>query len=211
MTDTATPPDAGRRLDPTGGAPIVARGAAYYRYTRYAFSALLLAMAAWFGYDGYVKYPRDNELHLLHVRNPAQYPDDYPTHDPTSILLQKVLAATLPFAGLGLVAWTLYRSRGAYRLDGDVLSVPGHPDVPLGAITTIDKSKWDRKGIARLDYELPSGHKGRLTLDDFIYDRPPTDRILETIETRLGVTTPAPDASPPTSPETDPSDPVAPA
>jgi hypothetical protein len=206
MNDTATQP-----APASPDAVIVARGASYYRWTRYAFSALLLGMAAWFGYDGYVKYPRDNELHLLHVRNPQQYPDDYPTHDATSILLQKVLAATLPFVALGLVGWTLYRSRGAYRLSGEVLSVPGHPDVPLSAITTIDKSKWDRKGIAKIDYDLP-GRKGRLTLDDFIYDRPPTDQILETIEAKLGVA--APDAPPPAPPDpapsdTDPSDTVA--
>ena len=187
---TATTPDTASFA---ADEPIVARGAAYYRYTRYAFAAMLLAMAAWFGYDGFVKYPRHNELHLLHVRNPEQYPDDYPTHDPTSILIQKVLAATLPLVGVGMIAWTLYRSRGAYRLAGDVLSVPGHPDLPLTAITTIDKSLWDRKGIAKIDYELPTGQKGKLTLDDFIYDRPPTDRILETIEARLGVAEPSAD------------------
>jgi len=168
-------------------AEIVARGGAYYRNTRYAFSVLLLAMAAWFGYDGFVKYPRDNAQHLLHARDPKQYPQDYPTHDPDSILIQKALAATLPLAGFGMLGWTLYRSRGAYRLAGDILRVPGHPDVPLTAVTQIDKSKWDRKGIAKLDYELPSGQKGTLTLDDFVYDRPPTDRILETIEAKLGV------------------------
>jgi hypothetical protein len=195
MNDTApNPASADSR---TAGEPeIVARGGAYYRNTRFIFSALLLAMAAWFGYDGFVTYPRDNELHLLHVRNPEQYPKDYPTHDPTSILIQKALAATLPFAGFWLIGWTLYRSRGAYRLAGDVLSVPGHPDVPLAAITTIDKSKWDRKGIAKIDYELPTGAKGKLTLDDFIYDRPPTDRILETIEAKLGVSaSPTPPAT----------------
>ena len=190
MTDTATTTDA---------APdeIVARAGSYYRYTRYAFSVLLLAMAAWFGYDGFVKYPRDNALHLMHARDPKQYPQDYPTHDPDSILIQKALAATLPLAGFGMLGWTLYRSRGAYRLAGDVLRVPGHPPVPLEAITQIDLSQWDRKGIARLSYELPAGPKGTLTLDDFIYDRPPTDRILDAVKTKLNVTEdPAPAPSP---------------
>lgn len=172
---------------PVADAPIVARGGRYYRVTRYIFSAALIAMAAWFGYDGFVKYPRDNKLHYLHVGDPAKYPQDYPQHDPTSIRLQKQLAAVLPFVAVGLLSWTLYNSRGAYRFAGDVLSVPGHPDVPLESITQIDKSKWDRKGIAYLDYALPTGQKGRMKLDDFVYDRPPTDRILEAIEKRLGV------------------------
>jgi hypothetical protein len=180
--------------------PIVARGATYYRVTRYIFSLVLLAMGAWFAYDGFHNWPRQNELHLLHVRDPAAYPQDYPARNSASIALQKFLGIALPIGGVGLIAWTLYSSRGAYRLAGDVLSVPGHPEVPLSSVTQIDKSKWDRKGIAKLDYELPTGQTGRVTLDDFVYDRPPTDRILELIEAKLGVAsapeTPAADETP---------------
>ena len=175
---------------PAADEVISARGGTYYRVTRYIFSALLLAMGGWFAYDGFVTYPRDNAMHLLHVRDPAKYPKDYPTHNAASIRLQKILGFTLPVVGVGLLGWTLYNSRGAYRLAGDVLSVPGHPDVPLSGITQIDKSKWDRKGIAHLSYTLSDGRSGRLTLDDFVYDRPPTDRILETIEKKLGVAAP---------------------
>jgi hypothetical protein len=170
-----------------GDEPVVARGATYYRVTRYLFCLVLLGMGGWFAYDGFVKYPRHNELHLLHVRDPVKYPQDYPTHKETSIRLQKQLAVALPAAALAMLAWTLYNSRGAYRLAGDTLSVPGHGDVPLTSITQIDKSLWDRKGIAYIDYVLPAGKKGRLKLDDFVYDRPPTDRILETVEAKLGV------------------------
>jgi hypothetical protein len=191
MTTTAT----NSIESPNGGEPIVARGATYYRVTRYIFCAVMLAMGAWFGYDGFVTYPRQNELHLLHARDPVTYPQDYAFHNGASIQLQKILAAVLPVAGIGLLAWTLHNSRGAYRLSGDVLSVPGHPDVPLAGITQIDKSKWDRKGIAKLDYELAAGQKGTLTLDDFVYDRPPTDRILEEIEARLGVSAGVPAAA----------------
>jgi hypothetical protein len=182
---TTTAPATAERSAP--GDEIAARGGTYYRVTRYLFAAVLVGSGAWFAYDGFVKYPRHNELHLLHARDPALHPQDYPTHNPSSIGLQKALAGVLPLAALGLLGWTLYRSRGAYRFAGDVLRVPGHPDVPLSAITRIDKSRWDRKGIAHLDYQLPTGQTGRLTLDDFIYDRPPTDQILEQIESKLGV------------------------
>ena len=212
MTDTLTDTPAPHAAP---DADIAARGGTYYRVTRYVFCAVLLGMAGWFAYDGFVTYPRDNELHLLHARDPKNYPQDYPTHNAASIRLQKILACVLPVAGLGLLGWTLYNSRGAYRLRGDVLSVPGHPDVPLSSVTQIDKSKWDRKGIAYLDYALPDGRTGRLKLDDFVYDRPPTDRILETIEAKLGVSAPA--ASPAAAPDpgvpasdVDPSDPVSP-
>ena len=185
-TTTDTTPAAATGAAP-GDGPIVARGATYYRVTRYLFCLVLLGMGGWFAYDGFVKYPRHNELHLLHVRDPERYPQDYPTHKETSIRVQKQLAVALPVAAIAMLAWTLYNSRGAYRLAGDTLSVPGHGDVPLSSITQIDKSLWDRKGIAYIDYELPAGKKGRLKLDDFVYDRPPTDRILETVEAKLGV------------------------
>lgn len=176
---------------------IVARAGSYYRYTRYAFAALILGFGIAFLRDGYHRYPKHNELHRLHVQDPEKYPDDYPVHSETDIQFQKVLGIILPPAAVALLAWTLYRSRGAYRLAGDVLHVPGHPPVPLDAVTQIDLSKWDRKGIAHLSYELPAGPKGTLTLDDFIYDRPPTDRILDAVKTKLNVTEdPAPAPSP---------------
>jgi hypothetical protein len=170
------------------GEEIVARAGRYYRVTRYIMTAVLLGMAAWFAYDGFVTYPRDNQIHRLHEQDPLKYPDDKQPHTDTDIQMQKALAVLLPAVALALLSWTMWNSRGAYRLRGDVLSVPGHPDVPLSAITKIDKSKWDRKGIAYLDYEVAGTggvSNGTLKLDDFVYDRPPTDRILEAIEARL--------------------------
>lgn len=77
-----------------------------------------------------------------------------------------------------------------YRLKDDVLYVPGHPPVPLDAIRQIDKSKWDKKGIAYLDYELDSqpnapAVKGSIKLDDFVYDQNPTDAIMAAIEEKV--------------------------
>ena len=50
---------------------------------------------------------------------------------------------------------------------------------------SIDKKKWDKKGIANLHYQ-ENGRKKILTLDDFIYDRPTTDDILRQVEQRVG-------------------------
>lgn len=169
----------------------VARAGTYYRSTRYIFSAVLIGMGCWFAYDGFVTYPRDNELHRLHVQEPALYPADAPTHKPKDIALQKGLAVLLPAVAVALLAWTFYNSRGTYRFDGHTLHVPGHPPVELQYVTQIDKSQWDRKGIAYLTYALPTGATGRARLDDFVYDRHSTDRILERVEAALGVTTDA--------------------
>jgi hypothetical protein len=45
--------------------------------------------------------------------------------------------------------------------------------------------KWDKKGIAILQYQ-DNGRDSVLTLDDFIYERPTTDEILRQVEDRIG-------------------------
>ena len=161
----------------TQNAEIVARPGRYYRNTRYIFVVGMLAMAAWFGYDGWVRYPRERAMH-------QQNPKTGAPHSETDIRLQRVLASALPPAALLFLAWTLYNTRGTYRLTGDVLRVPGHPDVPLDAVRAIDKSNWDRKGIAYVEYEV-NGQQGRLRLDDFLYERDPTDEIVKRVEAQL--------------------------
>ena len=87
-----------------------------------------------------------------------------------------------------LAGWSLYASRGEIVLgEDDHLAVPGHPPVPLGNVTAVDRGRWDRKGIALVDYTLDDGTPGTLRLDDFIYQRAPIDaifdRVLAAVET----------------------------
>ena len=51
--------DAAAPVDPN--TPIVARYGSYYRNTRFILAAILFVMAGWFAYDGWVRYPADNE------------------------------------------------------------------------------------------------------------------------------------------------------
>lgn len=175
---------------------IVARAGRYYRNARYLMALICLGMGVWFAYDGWVGYPREN------ARAREQGFDTVPNND-LAIRIQKELAVGLPLVGVGILAWMLYRSRGEYRLDGQTLHVPGHAPVPLDHIRQIDKSKWDRKGIVHLDYEVP-GSTGlrRLTLDDFVYEQKPTDAILERIEAVLLPAEAATDAASATAPVT---------
>ena len=190
-TTTTTTSAGGGRLAP--GEQIVARAGRYYRNTRYIMTVVLLGMAGWFAYDGFITYQRDNEQHRRYLQDPVNN-KDAPVHTETDIRMQKVLATLLPAVAAALLGWTLYRSRGAYRLKDDVLSVPGHPDVPLEAIRQMDKSRWDRKGIASVEYELEPGRPQWLFLDDFVYRQEPTDRIVERIEQHLASSAaPAPD------------------
>ena len=61
--------------------------------------------------------------------------------------------------------------------------MPGHPAIPLSAIRTIDKKLWDRKGIAYIEYEeTEGGPRKKFRVDDVVYEREPTDRIMDRIE-----------------------------
>jgi hypothetical protein len=199
----------------TDSAPtIVARPSHHYRdyrAKRLYMAIMLIAGGLWFGYDGFIAWPRENAriAQLGKDIETARRADDEATvrrldaehsalkqHSEMDLLIQKILCFSLPALGIAVFAWSFYQSRGTYHLVDNVLSVPGHPPVPLDAITSIDKTDWERKGIAYLHYELPGpGAKGRLTLDDFVYERDPTDAIFKHVQRATGVEdTPAAEA-----------------
>lgn len=177
------------------GTVIVARPDFWFRAKRYVMVVVLLAMGPWFAYDGWKNWPAENKLiterqqqleHAQQVRDEKKI--DELNHDPLThkephsdlaLTIQKMLAGLLPVGGILFFLWTRHASRGTYQLAGDTLQVPGHPPVRLAEITEIDSSKWDRKGIAYLRYQTASGASGRLTLDDFVYEREPTDQIYD--------------------------------
>ncbi len=181
-----------------GDGEIVARPGRYYRNARYLMTLICVVLGAWFLYDGLVAWPRENDLHAQKSAQleTARAVGDKDTesklqeelksiklHGGFDIPLQRILGATLPLAGLGLLCWALYNSRGTYRFADNTLYAPGHPPVPVDAIRQIDKQKWERKGIAYIDYELAgAGGRGRIKLDDFVYEQAPTQAILARIE-----------------------------
>ena len=200
-------------MDPKPTAPIVARPSHHwrdYRAKRLAITLMLVGMGGWFAYDGFVAWPRQNEKierlkkdkeaagkaeNEAEVRRLDAELGKLTFHNDTDIMVQKALAFSLPPLGLLVLAWSLYNSRGQYRLENNVIHAPGHPPVPLDAITAIDKTDWDRKGIADIEYELPTHAKGTLRLDDFIYDRDPTDAIFKRVEEYARGANPASDAA----------------
>ncbi len=179
---------------------VVARAASYYRTTRYIMALLLLGMGGWFGYDGFKGWPAENvtivdlnrqldAAKLIHDSETADKINLNPVthkalHSDTDLLIQKALAFALPLGSLLMLCWALYNSRGEYRLTGTTLSVPGHRAVQFADIAALDKQLWDRKGIAYVTYKGTSG-SGRVRLDDFIYEREPTDEIYERIAAYL--------------------------
>jgi hypothetical protein len=175
--------------------PIVAHAGRYYRNVRYLMAVAVVVMGFWFAYDGFVKWPQmnaDYDALVEHYRNNPESTKDKSfkaaveerqlvRHNAMAILFQKFLAFSLPLAGIALVIWMRYNSRGEYRFDGTTLSVPGHPPINVADISAIDRKLWDRKGIAYIEYATPTGGVGRAKLDDFVYDRPPTDAIVKQV------------------------------
>jgi hypothetical protein len=183
--------------------PVIARGGMYYRNTRYIMAALTVLMGFWFGYDGFVRWPAENEQ-IKNIESEISSQDpataahsaallkDHSKHTQMDILLQRVLAFSLPPLGILLLVWALFNSRGEYRLADDTLYLPGHPPIPLASIRELDQTAWDRKGIARVSYELSDARTGTAKLDDFVYDRDPTDKIYDQIKLHLQPPPPVP-------------------
>ena len=186
---------------PIAAGPLVARASNEYRVKRLIIVLMLVGMGAYFALDGWIRWPRENQriVELTKEKEVALHANDtakvsqldaeiksLSQHSDTDLLMQKVLACALPPMGLFVLAWALYYSRGAYRLDNHILTVPGHPPIPLDAIRSIDRTDWDRKGIAWINYELSDHKTGSACLDDFIYQRKPTDDIFKQIETYTG-------------------------
>ena len=178
MTESAPISPETVSTEPAGD--IVARGDSRFRLKWVGMGLLFLAGAGWFLRDGYIRWPHENEEIRAKAIAEGKPVPEKSLHSDTDLALQKVIGFGLMPVALLIVLRGLYGTRGEYRLSGNTLHVPGHPPVPLDAIRAIDQSKWDRKGIVYIDYEL-NGTTGRLKLDDFMYQREPTDQIHDRI------------------------------
>jgi len=169
-----------------------------YRWKHLIVSVAMIGFGLWFAYDGWKKWPEEN-ARIAQVQKEkdaanasgdsakvealAKELQDLNYHSEMDLGIQKILAIVLPAFGLFWGGWTIKDTRGVYRMQGNSLHVPGHPPVTVDDIRRIDKRKWDKKGIAFLHYEVGQPPtEGVLKLDDFAYDRKPTDEMLERIE-----------------------------
>lgn len=190
---------------PIPSQPIVATYGRYYRNARYIMVLAMFVMAAWFAYDGWVKWPAENQ-EIRKVEEALKTEQSQPQPDPArikqlsdrqkelgaphtdlGILLQKLLALGLPLVAIGYLIFFLRRSRGQYVLKDDILFAPNHPPVPISAIKSIDGKLWRKKGIAFVYYENIQGRSGRIRLDAFIYSPKHMDDIYEVIARYHGI------------------------
>ena len=162
---------------------LTARADIQYRWRVWAFFIMVFGYGLWSARDGFIKWPEDNARNQV-MRDRGQRPPEV-DHNYAGILINRVLGVLLPSVSLPIFIWLMYRSRGAYRLADGTLSIRGHEPVPVDRIVALDKSRFEAKGVAVVEYQKPDGNSALVTLRDMVYERRTTDQIVDWIENYL--------------------------
>ena len=166
----------------------------------------------WFLYDGLVGYPAKRERGLDKIQFFEDHPeldekekDDqwkaraaekgWPTDNPLNPETKKPLAPVdineqffyaggAGLIGLGFLSRLLYMLGRWVESDGTKLRTKSGQEAEFSQITSLDKKKWQAKGIAFVKYQA-EGRTGKIRLDDYYYNRPATQVILRDIEAAI--------------------------
>lgn len=122
---------------------------------RHLFVTLLMAgLGCWFGYDGFVGYPKTDAAVLYRSIEGSDAPTGY---DLDGFKRQKIqtqygftFLAFLAALIIGGHLWAV--SKFAFEFDEGGFSVDGKRHA-YGEIKAVDRSQWEKKGIARISGE----------------------------------------------------------
>ncbi len=168
--------------------------------------AMMLLFSGWFLYDGTIAYPLQQEIQSAYDKIKQDNPGDpivhaqlwaehaqskgWPTATPKKkvedkdILTQKVIAGITAPVGIYFLG-TFFLALGRWvEADEQGVRTNSGRQTDYASIKSIDKSRWQRKGIAVVHYGL-DGTDERILLDDWKFEREPTKRILAAIEERM--------------------------
>ena len=171
--------------------------------TRLSVIALITnGLALWSFYDGLVGYPRQRERALVYKE--CDEADDFerwrticaekgwktsnPGEPKTDADIQMQFLQGGIAGAIGLfVLYKLLRTLGR-TLEGDEEGIKASwgPAFRYDEVTQIDKKKWDSKGIAKIRYQQ-DGKSKTFILDDYIFERQPTDAMMRRMEAVAGV------------------------
>ena len=128
---------------------------------RHLFVALLLAgLGCWFGYDGFVAYPATPAAELYRSIEKS----DAPAGTDLEAFKKQKIGTQYGFTILALFAAAVVGSRLAksarFKFEFDETSyVYRGRRHPIAGIKTVDRSKWEKKGIVKVDgIELDAWH-----------------------------------------------------
>lgn len=175
-----------------------------YRWRLVIIGLVGVGYAGWAVYDATINYPgkqdrreayeqfvsaRSNDPNVLsqwaeHAREKGWDTDEPEKMSERDILTQWVLfGIAFPVGMYHLVQWGLW-SRRFIEGDDDGVRAHGGQSFTWDQVTAVDAQKWDRKGIAHIQYDSGSG-KNELTLDDWKYERAPADAIFELLQANV--------------------------
>lgn len=182
--------------------PAEARITPIWKKQKFFVALFLLAIAAWFCWDGRIKYPGENVRWLAQEEyeksgREAEWPayaasrgwsaeKPHKFHQPGDLTMQLGLSALTGVLGLVSLAYWFVQKGRVLRSDAEAVYAPNGTRIPFTAITGLGKKKWDDKGLATVRYEI-DGRKGEFVLDDYKYDRDPVHQILAEIEAHLSI------------------------
>ena len=120
---------------------------------RHLFVTVLMAgLCCWFGYDGFVRYPATPAAELYKSIEGSDAPDGF---DLEAFKRQKTGTqygfTILAFFVAAVVGSRLMRSRRfSFAFSDDCYVYRGRRH-PLASIKKVDRSKWEKKGIVKVD------------------------------------------------------------
>ena len=167
-----------------------------------------IILGLWFLYDAAIGWPRQQQMQQVYAQLRAEHkhtwrnewrdiawdkgwPSDPPeeaekqTVSDIDIALQWVVAALI--LPVGIAAGVIVLRLGDRWISTDTQGVHTNSGqhVKWEDILWLDKSRWQKKGIAVVRYKDENGRTRRITLDDWKYYREPTAQMLNEIEMHL--------------------------
>lgn len=169
-----------------------------------ALGAMLYS--AWCFYDGYFVYPDKQDAFKSYQTLQVKFPDDQAkvneqweevaagngwdgTLAPEEVTDWSIRTQWIQFGIVfpigayclfSLVRW----SRRYIGCDATKLYGSGGTEFGFDQVTRVEASRWDTKGIASIYYDAGQGERS-LLIDDWKYDREPTDRIFDRLREQV--------------------------
>ncbi len=154
-----------------------------------------------FLYDGMIRYPERQQIYLEWEqlreerddwrqewqRRMAEhgYPERPTQYTDTDIAVQYLIAAILGVVGL-VFLFGFVRTFGRWvAIDDDALTANGGHRATFDRIESVDADRWDTKGIAIVHYRDDADQLKRITLDDWKFEREPTQAIYQQLRQKL--------------------------
>lgn len=166
------------------------------------FVAVCFPLALWFFYDGFIGYPKqlpaavafeplrklDSEERRAQWESLAEA-NNWPLAEPkkTPKEIESDIVGQYVFGTIGLVVAAIalcyyFACRGTWvERTATGLTTSWGQNVDFSKVSKLNKTRWERKGIAKATYS-DHGKIRTFTFDDFKFDRPALDQMLYELE-----------------------------